>query len=230
MAFIAISEDVAKKAQFSTALAKYKISVIANSIPVSKLVVLDKQKSRATLGLDKSRFVIGIGAIDLSDPRKGGDIIPRLLKEFPEGSGVQWAIFGGNFLHKGDNARYFGMIKDYGQLNLIYSAADLFVMPSLHETFGKTTAEAMASGTPVVAFANTPAQEIIEECVTGWTVPHNDVEALIAKIRNAMAMARGELKEMGIRGREVVAKRYSPDVAALKHIELYRDLLPAANA
>ncbi|SJM29732.1 glycosyltransferase [Mesorhizobium delmotii] len=229
MAFIAISKDVAQNAQLSTALAKHKIRVISNAIPIDKFAIIDKFIARDTLGLDSSKYVIGIGAIDLSDPRKGGDIIPRLLEEFSEHSDVEWAVFGGNFSYKNDNIRYFGMVKDYETLNMIYSAADLFVMPSLHETFGKTTAEAMAAGTPVVAFASTPAQEIIEESVTGWTVPHNDVESLVTKIRNVMAMDRGKLRAMGVKGREAVTKRYSPDVAALEHIKLYCDLLGLAD-
>jgi glycosyltransferase involved in cell wall biosynthesis len=58
-----------------------------------------------------------------------------------------------------------------------YASADLFVFPSLTETFGNVTAEAMASGLPVVAFDYAAAAQLIRPGVSGVLVARgNEVQ------------------------------------------------------
>jgi len=54
---------------------------------------------------------------------------------------------------------------------------DIFFMPSVTETFGNVTTEAMAAGVPVVAARATGAIDLVEEGVTGFLVPPQDVAA-----------------------------------------------------
>lgn len=54
---------------------------------------------------------------------------------------------------------------------------DIFFMPSVTETFGNVTTEAMAAGVPVVAARATGAVDLVEEGVTGFLVPPLDVDA-----------------------------------------------------
>jgi len=58
-----------------------------------------------------------------------------------------------------------------------YASADLFLFPSLTETFGNVTTEAMASGLPVVAFDHAAAAQLIEHGESGLLVPYGDAEA-----------------------------------------------------
>ena len=60
-----------------------------------------------------------------------------------------------------------------------YASADLFLMPSLTETFGNVTTEAMASGLPVVAFNYAAAAELIESGVNGRLVAMRDAEDFV---------------------------------------------------
>jgi glycosyltransferase involved in cell wall biosynthesis len=54
---------------------------------------------------------------------------------------------------------------------------DVFFNPSITETFGNVTSEAMACGVPVVAAKATGAMDLVEEGVTGFLVPPRDVTA-----------------------------------------------------
>lgn len=69
------------------------------------------------------------------------------------------------------------------QLAAYYSIADVFVNPSLAETFGLTTAEALACGTPCVVYNTTASPELLSE-MTGKCVPIGDVSGMTEAIKN----------------------------------------------
>jgi glycosyltransferase involved in cell wall biosynthesis len=66
------------------------------------------------------------------------------------------------------------------ELSAHYASADLFLFPSLTETYGNVTAEAMASGLPVVAFANGAAALLVRSGVNGARVPTTDNAAFVS--------------------------------------------------
>ena len=61
-----------------------------------------------------------------------------------------------------------------------YASMDLFLFPSLTETYGNVTPEAMASGLPVVAYAHAAAAALIRPGVNGLLAPCGDPEAFVA--------------------------------------------------
>ena len=61
-----------------------------------------------------------------------------------------------------------------------YASADLFLFPSLTETFGNVVSEALASGLPVVAYDLAAASDLIEDDINGLRVAPGDKAAFIA--------------------------------------------------
>jgi glycosyltransferase involved in cell wall biosynthesis len=229
-AFIAISEHIADQARASTILAGADIRVIPNSVDTGAFAALDKQQARQQLGLPSDAFILGLGALHLSEARKGGRLMPEVMARVAadpalSGRPVHWALFGADPFPLPENATWFGPVDDNARLNRILSAADLFIMPSLQESFGKTTAEALAAGTPVLAFDQTPACEIIQHGFSGWIVPHGDAAALATGIREAALLPAADRLPMGHAGRRHVLSSYAPDIIARAHMALYAELI-----
>ncbi|TXI22508.1 MAG: glycosyltransferase family 1 protein [Roseateles sp.] len=68
-----------------------------------------------------------------------------------------------------------------------YAGLDLFLFPSLTETFGNVTTEAMASGCAVVAFESAAAGELIRSGVNGWLAGAGRESDFVAAVRAAAA-------------------------------------------
>jgi glycosyltransferase involved in cell wall biosynthesis len=69
----------------------------------------------------------------------------------------------------------------HAQLAVAYASADLFMFPSLTETFGNVTLEALASGTPVLAFDCAAAKEVISDERNGWLVQDEDTQRFVLR-------------------------------------------------
>jgi glycosyltransferase involved in cell wall biosynthesis len=65
-----------------------------------------------------------------------------------------------------------------------YASADIFLFPSLTETFGNVTLEAMASGLPVVAFEHAAAKELIQSGIHGMLAPAGDTAQFMEYVQH----------------------------------------------
>lgn len=86
-----------------------------------------------------------------------------------------------------------------------YQDADIFVFPSLMDSFAMVVLEAMACGTPVIVSENTGAKDIVREGVDGFTIPVMDVEKLKEKILY-FYNNRDSIEEMGRSARKQADK------------------------
>jgi glycosyltransferase involved in cell wall biosynthesis len=103
------------------------------------------------------------------------------------------------------------------------ASMDVFFNPSVTETFGNVTTEAMAAGVPVVAARATGAVDLIDESVTGYLVPPRDVTAYadaIGRIVGDPAL-RHRMGEAGHR----VAAGYRWDIASQAVLDTYLNLM-----
>lgn len=115
--------------------------------------------------------------------------------------------------------------KSYEELVPFYHACDIFVLPSLYESFGNVQLEAMVCGKPVIN-TNIPTgvPEISIHEVTGLTVPPGDPSALSEAIKRLIEN-KEERERFGMRARERVEKLYSMEIVSEKILSLYEKLL-----
>jgi D-inositol-3-phosphate glycosyltransferase len=92
----------------------------------------------------------------------------------------------------GDLVTFLGA-KDQNTLAYYYSAAQMVVMPSHYESFGMVAIEAMACGTPVIAYDVGGLTYTIEDGFNGYLVPRQDYSALADKI--SLLLRHQDLRE-----------------------------------
>ena len=90
--------------------------------------------------------------------------------------------FGSNSHPNSKNHKNFGSIENRKKLNFLYSSANIFLMPSIQEAFGKTALESIFSGTPVITFSNTGVSEIVNNRKTGFIVSEKSALSFIKGI------------------------------------------------
>lgn len=86
---------------------------------------------------------------------------------------------------KEDNIVFVGKISDKLKLAELYSIADVFINGSIQETFGKTTAEALSCGTPVVAYNTSGSAELVND-LRGGVVPVKDMKRFMRKVEEVL--------------------------------------------
>ncbi len=75
-----------------------------------------------------------------------------------------------------------GPLRDRNRLLELYRQADLFVLPSLYDTFGFVFCEAMSQGLPCIGTDFNAIPELIHEGINGYLVPRRDPAALASRI------------------------------------------------
>jgi glycosyltransferase involved in cell wall biosynthesis len=118
-------------------------------------------------------------------------------------------------------ARFLGHIDDDRRLAELYAAADVMVAPSLQEAFGKTVIEAMACGTPVVAFDGTGPADIIAHRKTGYLAKAFDARDLANGIAWCLA-APDHTEDLGRAARTRAESRFDISLIADRYADLYR--------
>jgi len=120
-----------------------------------------------------------------------------------------------------DRVKSFGFIKKEN-LRMCYSAADLFVLPSVNEPFGIVLLEAMAFGLPIIASDSGACPEVIGKA--GIFFKQGDYKDLGEKILKVMTdlRLRRQLAELGLKR---VKQAFSIEDHIRKHINLYKRIL-----
>lgn len=149
------------------------IQCIYNWIDLECFRPRDCSELKHSMRLDDKFIVFGIAMSWNS--QKGINLFHELADLLPDNCKIVLAGDDSSIQIKHSNVTYLGTIKDIDLLSKLYSMADVFVNPTIQETFGKTTAEAMACGTPVVAYNGTATPELVGlDGSCGFLVDEND--------------------------------------------------------
>jgi len=222
---VGTSRWIAGEARRSSLMGRFPVTVIPNGLDVRDFAPRDRLFSRDFFDLPRQAKIVLFAADTAATLRKGFGYVAEALKGM---AGVDdlllVSVGGGEPKIDGVRHRHLGRIKDDRVLSLAYSAADVYAIASLQESFGQTVTEAMACGTPVAAFASGGIVDTVRPGVTGELAPTGDVPALRQAVKNLLndparrAMMAGNC-------RRVVVEEYSLEVQAKAYLALYQSVV-----
>ena len=222
------TEWTTAQARRSGLMAKVRsIQTIAYGLDVELYHPVDKKAARCALGIDDDRFLIGFGSVDVSEPRKGAAELGQALLSFQRKKVTLATIGSGNWTIKPEGVELvqLGSVNSAILQRIFYSALDVFIMPSRAETFGNTALEAMACGTPVIAYAAGGLAEVVVDGVTGLV--EREIGSVVGLLRMLEWMWHHpqERAAMGTAGRQHVVDRFPDALMAERYAALYDHLL-----
>jgi phosphatidyl-myo-inositol dimannoside synthase len=174
--------------------------------------------------------LLSVTRLTMEDRYKGIHItlaaISRLLPEFPglrytvvgDGSDRSWLQHRAYELGIADRIRFVGQVSD-AELNELYAACDVFVLPSTHEGLGIVYLEALARGKPVIGVRAGGVADVVVHEANGLLLEEQTVDGLAAAIRR-LALDPRLRRRLGNWGRQHTLPAFSQDhmVSALTGI------------
>lgn len=113
-----------------------------------------------------------------------------------------------------------GWTNDDSVMQDVYSATDLFLMPSLADSFGLMAVEAMACGKPTICFEGTALPEVVFTPEAGLAVPSRDSVALAAAMERLIGDPQERLAR-GARSRQLAEQHYDIRLQAERMVDVY---------
>lgn len=174
LAVVGVSDWITDESKKSVILANAKtFKRIYNWIDLDVFKPHDTSELRKTMGMVDDFVVLGI-AQSWSEA-KGLSVFIQIANRFPSVK----VIMVGNITEEQKallpaNVIAPGTLSSKSVLSDYYATADVFVNPSVQETFGKVTAEALSCGTPVIANNATANPELVGDC--GALVNDNNID------------------------------------------------------
>ena len=231
MTVVATTQWLARRASESAIFGDVPIEVIPNGLDTDTFKPFPREVGRNVFNLPSDALLVLFGAVSpLSNPRKGHDLVSEALSqlEVDVESDIELVVFGASEPADppdfGFPTHYAGYLEDEESLSLLYSAADVMVVPSRFEGFGQTVTEAMASGTPVVAFDTTGPSDIIDHKETGYLASKFDPAELAEGI-GWVLRDQPRRSNIGEKARSVAIKEYDYEQVANQYLDLYESCL-----
>lgn len=226
--FVTCSNWLADVAKTSSLLQGYRIQAIPNPIDADIFSPKDNAANRDKWKLPAGKKIILFGAANIMDRRKGIIYLVEALELLRDSFGdeVEIVIFGKNKAFDMSllpfKVHEMDIIAAEENLAELYSLADVFVTPAIEDNLPNTVMEALACGTPVVAFNTGGIPDMIDHLQNGYLAEYKSAVDFAAGISFVLNGTNPGLAE---NARNKVLQNFSNEVVAGKYLELYRSLL-----
>jgi glycosyltransferase involved in cell wall biosynthesis len=211
-------------------LNRFPVHHIPNGIDTEAYQPLDAGQCRSVLGISPDKKVLMFGAVSLTDPRKGGDLLCKALISLlePLKSEIVLLIFGdgGDTIVDaiGIQTINLGYVSGDRLKSIAYSAADLFIFPTRADNLPLVLQESMACGTPMVSFKVGGVPDLVRPGITGYLAEPENVQDFANGI--AQLLEDHELRDqMSQNCREIALAEYPLELQAQRYIEVYQQAL-----
>lgn len=214
---------------------EHRVEVIPNGIDLQLYKPIEPAQARSILGLPPDQPLVLFGALHSTHlDLKGYSLLTEALTHLPgyATDDVELVVFGasdGPQTVGPYRARYVGTLRDEFSLVLAYSAADVFVAPSKQDNLPNTVMEALACGTPCVAFDIGGMPDLIDHGENGYLAEAFDPHDLA---RGIGWVLQDEARRQGLSmaSRRKVEQSFDDRHVAERYRHLYRDVVASGPA
>ncbi len=200
---------------------------IRNGISRADFFPLEKAAARRELGLPAEGLIVAYAAESLRNVPKGIREFLKAISLLPARCRVTGLLFGKHDPPEGIATVplvNLGFLTTPEQQRRAFSAADIFALPSHAETISQTAVEALACGTPVVAFAVGGVPEVVRHGETGLLARPRDV-AELAQAMLTLADDPSLRVRMAEAGKILVHEEFEAGLQIRRYRELYQACL-----
>ena len=184
LAVVGVSDWITNEAKKAPVFKNAKVfERIYNWVDTDKFVPKETTDLRTKMGLTDKKVILCVASGWSKE--KGLDTVLEIAQRLDEGERI---LLVGNIsadVSLSEKIIHVPATNSVDELVSYYSMADVFVQPSLEETFGKVSAEALSCGTPVVCFDSTANPELVGEGC-GAVVKVGNVENMLGEIRGIL--------------------------------------------
>jgi glycosyltransferase involved in cell wall biosynthesis len=163
----------------SELLKKYSVCIIPNGIDSNVFKPRNKNYSRELLNIPQNKKVLLFVSDSVNNHRKGFAYLIKAFEQINNNNIVLLSVGAKNSsLIQSNNIKELGRINDELLMSIIYSAADVFIIPSLMDNLPNTVLESIMCGTPVIGFPVGGIPDMIQDGENGYLTDEISVPAL----------------------------------------------------
>jgi glycosyltransferase involved in cell wall biosynthesis len=219
------SQWLAGEVRQSILLGRYPVSVIPNGLDTEVFRPRNRVMAREALDIPRDTRVVLFTAQSVRERRKGFTMLAEALTPLPADAGIHLVSLGRSAPPPSIRLPNLslGFIENDRMLSLVYSAADLYVTPTLDDNLPNTVMESMSCGTPVVGFEAGGVPDMVRNGVSGFVVPKGDTGALRQAILRVLDDP-GLRTEMSQNCRRIAVEQYDIKLQARRYLTLYQSI------
>jgi glycosyltransferase involved in cell wall biosynthesis len=239
--FLAASEIIANcnwvaEQAVASGAPQEKVNVVYEGVEIPEMPTAEqREKARARWGISSEQILLGCVGVLLPD--KGQEWLIRALAELrSDFSSCRLLLAGDGPCRKdletlarslgiADAVILAGFVED---VESVYAALDVFLLPSLFEALNNSLLAAMAHGIPSVAFRQGGQAEIIEDGISGLLVAPRKREELTTAIRKILCEP-SFAAEVARAGRRRIETQFSAEAMVEGTIRIYQKALSGSN-
>jgi len=227
---VAPSKWIANLARRSPLLDRFNIHHIPNGADISVFSPTGKSEARRLIGIDTTKTIILFSSHLINDPLKGKVFVEQAIDRLASGpwSDQVLLLVVGRDAKEWRESRLETIrlehITDDRALARVYSAADIFILPTLADTSPNSVLESMACETPVVTFDVGGCPDLVQHMQNGYLARYKDALDFTNGITTLLSDATLR-KELGKAALETVRRNFTSEQEGRRFRSLYEELV-----
>jgi glycosyltransferase involved in cell wall biosynthesis len=232
--YVAPSRWMARRASNSGVLRRSRVEVIPNGVDTQRFSPLTRDAARALLRIAAPTKVILFSALGgAKNPNKGFALLAEAVRAMTARQNLCLLVAGASSVPDaaslGVHVQCLGQLSDELSMAAVAGSADVLVAPSREDNLPSVVIEALASGTPAIAFDQGGMPDLIDHGVNGALVSPYDT----IKLGQAIEWVLGDpvrWKALSVAARAKAEREFRIETQARRYLDLYENIIGRGTA